>query len=126
MGIEITHVNFDGTKLKNITIGNKILNSSKFSTTDNSIIISADVLKSLNLDVNTHQIVFTFSNGVTLSGYSDLIVINSTNIITKPMINVNANTNGEIEIPNLIPEGSKITSITINNKILFIEIIILI
>ena len=77
MGIEITHVNFDGTKLKNITIGNKILNSSKFSTTDNSIIISADVLKSLNLDVNTHQIVFTFSNGVTLSGYSDLIVINS-------------------------------------------------
>ena len=34
------------------------------------------------------------------------------------MINVNANTNGEIEIPNLIPEGSKITSITINNKIL--------
>ena len=118
MGIEITHVNFDGTKLKNITIGNKILNSSKFSTTDNSIIISADVLKSLNLDVNTHQIVFTFSNGVTLSGYSDLIVINSTNITTKPMINVNANTNGEIEIPNLIPEGSKITSITINNKIL--------
>ncbi|WP_302653162.1 hypothetical protein [uncultured Clostridium sp.] len=118
MGIEITHVNFDGTKLKNITIGNKILNSSKFSTTDNSIIISADVLKSLNLDVNTHQIVFTFSNGVTLSGYSDLIVVNSTNITTKPMINVNANTNGEIEIPNLIPEGSKITSITINNKIL--------
>lgn len=118
MGIEITHVNFDGTKLKNITIGNKILNSSKFSTTDNSIIISADVLKSLNLDVNTHQIVFTFSNGVTLSGYSDLIVINSTNITTKPMINVNENTNGEIEIPNLIPEGSKITSITINNKIL--------
>lgn len=118
MGIEITHVKFDGTKLKNITIGNKILNSSKFSTTDNSIIISADVLKSLNLDVNTHQIVFTFSNGVTLSGYSDLIVINSTNITTKPMINVNANTNGEIEIPNLIPEGSKITSITINNKIL--------
>ena len=118
MGIEITHVNFDGTKLKNITIGNKILNSSKFSTTDNSIIISGDVLKSLNLDVNTHQIVFTFSNGVTLSGYSDLIVINSTNITTKPMINVNANTNGEIEIPNLIPEGSKITSITINNKIL--------
>ena len=118
MGIEITHVNFDGTKLKNITIGNKILNSSKFSTTDNSIIISADVLKSLNLDVNTNQIVFTFSNGVTLSGYSDLIVINSTNITTKPMINVNANTNGEIEIPNLIPEGSKITSITINNKIL--------
>ena len=118
MGIEITHVNFDGTKLKNITIGNKILNSSKFSTTDNSIIISADVLKSLNLDVNTHQIVFTFSNGVTLSGYSDLIVINSTNITTKPMINVNANTNEEIEIPNLIPEGSKITSITINNKIL--------
>ena len=118
MGIEITHVNFDGTKLKNITIGNKILNSSKFSTTDNSIIISADVLKSLNLDVNTHQIVFTFSNGVTLSGYSDLIVVNSTNITTKPMTNVNANTNGEIEIPNLIPEGSKITSITINNKIL--------
>ena len=118
MGIEITHVNFDGTKLKNITIGNKILNSSKFSTTDNSIIISADVLKSLNLDVNTHQIVFTFSNGVTLSGYSDLIVVNSTNITTKSMINVNANTNGEIEIPNLIPEGSKITSITINNKIL--------
>ena len=118
MGIEITHVNFDGTKLKNITIGNKILNSSKFSTTDNSIIIYADVLKSLNLDVNTHQIVFTFSNGVTLSGYSDLIVVNSTNITTKPMTNVNANTNGEIEIPNLIPEGSKITSITINNKIL--------
>lgn len=119
MGIEITHVNFDGTKLKNITIGNKILNSSKFSTTDNSIIISADVLKSLNLDVvNTHQIVFTFSNGVTLSGYSDLIVVNSTNITTKSIINVNANTNGEIEIPNLIPEGSKITSITINNKIL--------
>lgn len=118
-GLEITNVNFDGANLKTITIGNKILNSTKFKTTNNSIIISADVLKSLGLGAETYQMVFTFSNGSTFSGYSDLVVFESTNTVIKPAMDIVVDsTKNEIEIPNLIPEGANITSIKINNKVL--------
>lgn len=118
-GLEITNVNFDGANLKSITIGTKILNSTKFKTTNNSIIISADVLKSLGFSTGTYQMVFTFSNGSTFSGYSDLTVFESTNTVIKPAIDIVVDSNkNEIEIPNLIPEGANITSIKINNKVL--------
>ena len=118
-GLEITNVNFDGANLKTITIGNKVLNSTKFKTTNNSIIISADVLKSLGLGAETYQMVFTFSNGSTFSGYSDLVVFESTNTVIKPAMDIVVDsTKNEIEIPNLIPEGANITSIKINNKVL--------
>ena len=117
-GIEITYVNFNGNKLKSITIGNRILNSSKFTTTSNSIIISDEVLKSLGFGIGTYQFVFNFSNGSTLSGYSDLIVVQSTNIITKPSTDIIIDEDNfeEIEIPDLIPDDAIIDSITINNK----------
>lgn len=119
-GIEITYVNFNGNNLNKIVIGNKVLNSSKFTTTSNSIQISAEVLKSLGLPEGRHQFVFYFSNGVTLSGYSDLIVVESKTIVNKPSsdITIDEDTNEGIELPDLIPDDTFIDSITINNKIL--------
>ncbi len=119
-GIEITYVNFKGNTLDKIVIGNKILNSSNFTTTSNSIQISAEVLKSLVLPEGRHQFVFYFSNGVTLSGYSDLIVVESKTIVNKPSsdITIDEDTNEGIELPDLLPDDAFIDSITINNKIL--------
>lgn len=118
--ITITDVNFNGTTLKSIIINSRILDSNYFSTTDTSIIIPSSTLQALHLVEGNYQVTYIFSNGVSMAAYSDITAFRSKNTIIKEPIKVSIdeNKNEDIEIPNLIPEGKKVASITINNVVL--------
>ncbi|MBU5316530.1 LPXTG cell wall anchor domain-containing protein [Clostridium bornimense] len=133
--IIINNVDFDNDILNKIYINNSVLDKNDFTITNNSIIISKESLKNATLVEGNYSISFTFKSGKVLKSAVELEVINSTSSkdevpvlppandvpVLPPAddvpVNITFDTNKDntLKVSNIIPSGSTISSIFIND-----------
>ena len=108
----IKNVDFDGTTLNSIYINGNLISSDEFILNVDTITIPANVLSKLSIVPGNYYIAFNFSNNIVINDAVAIKVVNS------PIVSVvfDKNNPTPIEITNIIPTGSKVNSITINNK----------
>ena len=131
----INNVDFDNDILNKIYINNSVLDKNDFTITNNSIIISKESLKNATLVEGNYSISFTFKSGKVLKSAVELEVINSTSSkdevpvlppandvpVLPPAddvpVNITFDTNKDntLKVSNIIPSGSTISSIFIND-----------
>ena len=119
--VVIKDVNYDGTQLEFIYIGSNLVDAKNLVLTNDTITIPANILSNLTLVSGNYDVSFKFSNGTSVIGNVYLAVKDSS-VVAPPSndkdseVIIDINNLKPVEIPNFIPNNSKVDYVIINGK----------